>query len=748
MLTAPLFALLMLALPAALQDEPTRVGPAENGGVVVPTRQLLRPAGRSVAFGGRPVDLAVSPDGSTIFAQDNRGLVAIDADSWSVRQELPFPDGGGSMHGIAVSKDGTKVWATTAQTHLDEAAVAADGSLSWSRTIDLPGPDGEASHAGGIALSNDETTAYVALSRNNSVGVVDLEAGTLTAEIPVGVAPFDLALSADGSTLYVSNWGGRRPEAGERTAPSSGTPVLVDERGVASSGTVGKVDLTEGRMVAELATGLHPSDLILDRDRLYVANANSDTVGIIDASTFAELASVLVRPHPDLPFGSASNALAISDDGRTLFVANGGNNAVAALRLNDDRTDAQILGFLPTGWYPAALATAGGILYVANVKGVGSRAEPTREDGGRSVYAYLGTVDAIDHPADPARLAEATAMVIEDLRVPTLLRARERELARADVAPRPVPERLGEPSAFEHVVYVIKENRTYDQVFGDLDIGDGDPRLCIFGREASPNHHRLAEEFVLLDNFYCNGVLSADGHSWATEGNVTDHLEKSFGGFTRSYTFGDDPLTYSSTGFIWDNALLHGRSFRNYGEMDYAEPVPGDATFVQILDDYRNDAGAIRFTQTIGVEPLRKYTCPDFPGWNMRIPDVLRADRFLDELADFEESGDFPDLVIIYLPEDHGSGTTPDLPTPAAHMADNDLAVGRIVEGLSKSRYWPTTCVFVIEDDPQNGFDHVDGHRSICLVASPYTSAVPSSASSTTRPPSSTPSSASSGSRR
>jgi hypothetical protein len=365
------------------------------------------------------------------------------------------------------------------------------------------------------------------------------------------------------------------------------------------------------------------------------------------------------------------------------------------------------------------LATEGGDLFVANVKGFGSRRE-AREDGGRSVYAFQGVVSKVAIP-DRESLAALTAQVEEDARVPQILRAREKAERAEAVKPVPVPKRLGEPSVFDHVIYVIKENRTYDQVFGDIAKGDGDPKLCLFGREVTPNHHALAEQFVLLDNFYCNGVLSADGHAWATEGNVTDYLEKSFGGFTRSYTFGDDPLSYSSSGFLWDNILARGLSFRNYGEMAYTEPEPKDATFPRIYEDYRSGRRQIPLAQKIGVENLRRYSSPTYPGWNMNVPDVLRADAFLAELKGFEEGGDLPNLVILYLPQDHTSGTTAGMPTPRAHMADNDLAVGRVVEAVSKSRFWPKTCIFVIEDDPQDGFDHVDGHRSLCLVASPYT---------------------------
>jgi hypothetical protein len=232
----------------------------------------------------------------------------------------------------------------------------------------------------------------------------------------------------------------------------------------------------------------------------------------------------------------------------------------------------------------------------------------------------------------------------------------------------------------------------------------------------------LAEEFVLLDNYYCNGVCSADGHAWAMEGYATDYLEKSFGGWARSYPFsGDDPLSFAPTGFIWDQVLLHGLSFRNFGEMSRSEPRPAKATFLQIYHDYRDKTGKITFDHRIEIDTLRRYSCPDSPGWQMRIPDAIRADVFLKEFAGFEQRGDFPNLVIIFLPSDHTSGTRPGNPTPRAQVADNDLAVGRIAEKISQSRFWQKTCMFVIEDDPQNGFDHVDGHRSLCLVVSPYT---------------------------
>ena len=705
-----------LGAATCLGEEPMQVGARVGSAVVAPTGQLLRPAGETLEFAGRPVDLALSPDGATLYAKDNRGVVVVDVASWSVRQEASFPEGGGSMHGIAVSSSG-EVFATTAQSHLWQGSADAAGQLEWSPTRALASTHVEgAAHGAGMALGEGRHPDLLCMSRANTLAVLDADG--VADEIAVGVAPYDVVVSPDGSTAYVSNWGGRRPGADDLTAPSSGTDVVVDERGVGASGTVSIVDLAGRTVVAELAVGLHPSDMLLTRDgsRLYVANANSDTVSEIDTSARAVSRTIAARPDPRLGFGSMPNALALSDDEQTLYVACGGSNAVAVLSLDDAEPITR--GFIPAGWFPSALAVGDGYLYIANVKGVGSRSHQ-EGDNGWNVHRHRGSVQRVAVPVAADALAAHTRQVIDDGRVPHMLRAMER--AQSSAAPRPVPAEVGQPSVFEHVVYVIKENRTYDQMLGDMEQGNGDASLCIFGRDVTPNHHALAEQFVLLDNYYCNGVNSADGHSWTTEGNVTDHLEKSFGGFTRSYTWGNDALTYSSTGFIWDNVLAHGLSFRNFGEMDYAEPVPQDASFEAIYRDFVDEGGEIGFSQDIGIGRLASYSSPTYPGWNMRIPDVLRADRFLSELAGFEERGDLPNFSIVYLPNDHTSGTSPGAPTPRAQVADNDLALGRVVEGIAHSSFWPKTCIFVIEDDPQAGFDHVDGHRSLCLVVSPYT---------------------------
>jgi len=286
----------------------------------------------------------------------------------------------------------------------------------------------------------------------------------------------------------------------------------------------------------------------------------------------------------------------------------------------------------------------------------------------------------------------------------------------------PVPQLPNQTSLFKHVVYIIKENRTYDQVLGDMAQGDGDTSLVEFGREITPNHHLLAETFVLLDNFNCSGVLSADGHQWTDEAYATDYLEKSFGDFSRSYPYdGDDALAYASSGFIWDNVLNHGLTFRNYGEFADALIDPPSATFTDIYQDFLNGTNKIKIHSKANLSQLIPYLCPTYIGFPNKVSDQYRAGEFIKELREFEKNDNFPNFIIMLLPNDHTSGTRPGMPIPQAAVADNDLALGQIVEAISGSKFWNETCIFVTEDDPQAGLDHVDGHRTVGMVISPYT---------------------------
>lgn len=687
------------------------MGALPGGSIVTPTGEMLKPYGRTLEVSGRPVDAELSPDGKRLFVKDMGVLRVVDTGGWKQLQELPNA-GGASIYGMALSRNGSRVFVTSSTDQLRVYEKEASGSYKLGFSVKLPGPKGAGnSFPCGVALSADERTAYVALSRNNSLGVVDLESSKVVREIPVGIAPYDV-LRLNANMLAVTNQGGRHPRPGEETAPSADTPTPVNENGTAKTGSLSLVDLGQAKEVASIETGLQPTQMVRAGNALLVANANSDTLSVVDLATRKRLRDVVLKPDAKLPFGSMPCAIALSPDRKSAYVTLAGNNAVAMLDLKDPRQP-KVTGFIPTGWYPVGVVPFGNKLYVLNNKGIGSRTRRRPEAQGWNSHDHRGSLQWFSLPS-VAAMKSLTARVNNLGQYKGTLAAYERSGPYSGPAV-PIPAKLGQPSVFKHVIYVIKENRTYDQILGDMPQGDGDPRLCTFGRELSPNHHALAEQFVLLDNYYCNGVLSADGHSWATEGNVTPYLDRAFGGFNRSYTFGDDPITYSSSGFIWDQFLGAGLSFRNYGEMDYAEPPAGMDYFKQ-LEALKNDQKVV-YEQKIGIARLRRYSSRDYPGWNMAIPDIVRMDRFLREFREFETNGNLPNLTMIYLPQDHFGGPV----TSAAHMADNDLAIGMLVEAVSKSRFWKETVIFINEDDPQNGYDHVDGRRSICLVVSPYT---------------------------
>ncbi|RKY66989.1 MAG: hypothetical protein DRP97_07725, partial [Candidatus Latescibacterota bacterium] len=571
---------------------------------------------------------------------------------------------------------------------------------------------------GGMTLSADGSVLYVVLNRGNTLAVVDLKKKKVLRQIPVGIAPYEVVLT--GEKAYVSNWGGRRPREGDATYPSSGSEMVVDEEtGIAASGTVAVIDLQQGKVVKEIETGLHPGALLFNADstQLFVACASSDYVTVIDTRRDVVAGTISVHIDKDLPFGSAPNALLLSADGHTLFVANGTDNAVCVVDLQDPY---KIKGLIPTAWYPGALLLdrEHASLIVANIKGAGER-NMRADQRGYNTHNPLGSISFIPLPETQELQAMTATVRSNNDFVAVMKRLTGRKKRKEKV---PVPQFPGERSVFEHVIYIIKENRTYDQVFGDMPEGEGDTALVHFGEEVTPNHHALARQFVLLDNFYCSGAISADGHQWTDEAYVTDYLEKFFGDFPRSYPYdGDDPMAYSPTGFLWDNVLSHGLTFRNYGEYVSARIDPPDATFSEIWQDYRSGTDRIKIRARVNLPQLEPYTCPDYIGFPNKVSDQYRADVFIRELKTFEEKGEMPNLIILLLPNDHTSGTRPGRPTPRAAVADNDLALGRIVEAVSHSAFWHNTVILVTEDDPQAGLDHVDSHRTVGLVISPYT---------------------------
>jgi YVTN family beta-propeller protein len=694
------------------------VGLQPDGSILVPTNQLLRPAGFQIQFHGRPVDLALSPNGKWMAVLNKNHLELIQVNDRTIFQRLEIKKGG-SYNGLAFSEDGKKIYVSQSRNHIFIAEMDDDNVLRWVDEIKFSEAKvGGHPVPGGIILAEKENILYTTLNRSNSIAIVQLNNKSVK-EIPVGVAPYELVLFSP-QKAYVSNWGGRQPREGEITYKTSKSDILIDPKtGIANNGTVSIVDLTQEKEVKSIEVGLHPNAMVLspDKKHLFVACANSDIVSVIDTETDEVINEISVHFTQGLPFGSAPNALEISMDGKLLYIANGTDNAVCVIDLKDDN---KLLGFIPTGWYPGAiqLDQKEEFLFIANTKGIGSR-NLRADRPGYNTHGHMGTISVIPTP-NTEKLKSMTKIVKENNSFAQLVtELNKKETSSKKVA---VPQFPGQKSHFKHVVYIIKENRTYDQVFGDLPQGNGDSTLVHFGRKVTPNHHALAEEFVLMDNYYCSGVLSADGHQWTDEAYVTDYLEKFFGGFSRSYPYdGGDPLAYSPTGFIWDNVLKHGLTYRNYGEFVDAVIEPRGATFTEIYDDFLKGTGKIKIRAKSNLPQMEPYTCPTYIGFPNKVTDQYRAAEFIKELKGFEKNDNMPNFIIMLLPNDHTSGTRPGSATPEAAVADNDLALGKIVEALSNSKFWKETCIFVTEDDPQAGLDHVDGHRTVGLVISPYT---------------------------
>jgi YVTN family beta-propeller protein len=647
------------------------------------------------------------------------------------------PDGSAllSYTGLIFSRDGKQIYLSNVQGSIKVFSVKDDKQVIPSHVLRLPpanAPQRKPEIPSGLVFSATGDRLYVCGNLSNQLLELDPATGETLRSFPVGVAPYDVVLVR--GKAYVSNWGGRRPEPGDVVGPAGkGTTVRVDPvRHIASEGSVTVIDLASGQ-TKELIVGLHSSALAVSPDNAYVvcANAGSDTLSLIDTETDLISETVFVKQNPSDLFGASPNALVFDRSGERLYVANGTQNAIGVVHFEPkDRGETRLTGLIPVGWFPGALALhpTEPRLVVANIKGLPSQPKRQGDGEGYNTHQYQGSLSLFPIPGDD-QLPTLSERAARNMRYESIIQSRLE--ARPGQPPKAIPDRIGEPSLIEHVVYIIKENRTYDQVFGDIDRGNGDPNLCIFGRDITPNQHKLVDEFVLLDNTYCCGILSADGHNWSTTAIATDYLEKSFAGFPRSYPDGMeesdiDALAYSPAGFIWDNAIKHNIRIRNYGE--FMMPVvrwrdpnrKGAVDYMSCFKTWKGIEDLVIFESTPGIESIRPFSPTGYVGWNMSVPDQVRADYFLKELAEFEQQGSYPQLTIVCLPNDHTSGTAKNCPTPASCMADGDLAVGRMVEGLSRSPFWSRMAIFIIEDDPQAGWDHVSGYRTTAYVISPY----------------------------
>jgi YVTN family beta-propeller protein len=693
-----------LTLSAVLkgQEAPRYAGPVEEG-FLLPNGWVLKPAGRHVPLADLPLNIIPLSDNRHAFAAtagyNAHELALIDLheekviDRQAVRQ---------SWFGLATTPEADQIWWSGGG-----ANVLHTFHLSHRHLTRVSGPDpeprgrtAEPRHfRAGVAIDPARNRLYSLDIDAGTISALDLATGKECKSASAGTRPYDVVISRTGTQVFISDWASRA--------------VCV-------------LDPADLRTVAHIAVGEHPNQMVVHPtdDRIFIACASSNCVSVIDAKRGIVTETIETALFPRSPEGSTPDALAITADGKNLFVANADNNNVAVIDIGTPNRS-QVKGFVPTGWYPTAVAITpdGKQLLIGVGKGNQTKPNPlsrteiaTKTDeiavaNRRSLpFPYIGTTLSgsltIVPVPDDKTLARYTETVYQTCPYSDKL---------LSDAPYPektaIPTRVGDPSPIKHVLYIIKENRTYDQVFGDLTRGNGDPSLVMFGRDVTPNHHKLAEEFVLLDNLYCNGHVSADGHPWSTMAYNTDYIARNWA-LTYSGRAGvhDDDggnLANAPSGYLWDACARVGLTYRSYGEYGRRVSQP-DGSF-----------------KVDGAVPgLIGHMCPDYGVPKVigsRARDTDNADTFIRELADFEKSGTLPRFMVMSLGEDHTTGTRPGSYTPRACVASNDLALGRIVEAISHSKHWPEFAIFVIEDDAQNGPDHVDAHRTVGLVISPFT---------------------------
>ena len=755
--------------PKSRVDSPDRtVGPQQDGSIVASDNQTLTPAGKIIELGApvRAKSIALHPDRSkhtaaVLLMGSPQPVIVFNTETGQVLQRFipedasaasPKDRSPGSFTGITYSANGSKLLFSQDNNYVVIASVnKRTGLLSHEQRVALPQPpaDGRPYHnakainPGGIALSADGKRAYVALNAANTLGVIDLTASpaTLTAQIPVGNVPNTVLIR--GNYAYVSNEGGRPATDADFTNLSDGTPIVVDRTDAFTlTGTVSVVDLAAGKLVTSIPVGLHPAGMTIAGSNLYVANSYSDSLSIIDLdkNTVARTISLSV-PIASGVFGSGPDGVAVTDDGKA-YVTLGQANAVAVVNLQG-REPNPVIGYIPTAYFPTSIAYDKTLkqLVIADDKGLGSQGSSTTSKGvlGYNTHADMGVVNLIPEP-NALDLARLSKQVFNNNHwdLTTNIEVGKEYI---DPAAKPVavPVHIGEPSLIKHVFLIIKENRTYDQMLGDVAWGNGAPELAVFA-SALPNQHALVKRFPLLDNVYAPSRQSADGHPWIGMSGSFYSNDILSPDWIRSYPGGEaeDALTNTPQGFLWTAVEARGLTARLYGEWSSGTTVAKkpDGTAYTWTDFYNtslcqegrrptascivpNDAIHV----TSAIPSAAKIMDPHFPPFNLDIPDQYRANYWIKEFQRLDTAHQVPNLTILWLPDDHTAGTSTGHPLPINYQADNDLALGRVVDAISHSKVWADSAIFVEEDDSQGGTDHVDGHRQPVYIISPYTAA-------------------------
>jgi YVTN family beta-propeller protein len=778
-----------LSLPglAAAQSKPypTYVtGPQSNGSFVVGNGQVITPSGTQVDLGirVRAKAIALNPNRRTHTAAvltlgASEAVEVFDTDTGVVLQNFITlgTDSSGSYSGIAYSADGKNLVFSQDSSNVAVVKVNDDGLLGDDAQVSVP-PDQPVSpfikcfpnspigpylrpcgtfyspwtsYPGGVAFSGDGKSAYALLNQNNTLAKIDLTSKPkFVKEIRVGNAPHSIVV--DGATAYVSNEGGREATEADFQIYSAGTPIVADPVvGSSITGTVSVVDLTTMKVTNTISTGLHPTGMAIYGRSLLVANTYSDSISVIDMGSNQVLRTIDLSLPIGVPgegkpaYGAAPNSIAVDSQHGIAYVALYNANAIGVVDLSK-RATTPVLGMIPVAYAPASvvLDKANNTLIVANDKGVGARYSFECDYGvcDYNTHQDNGTVSIVPVP-DSGTLATMTAQVFENNHWDLVQNIQSASGGKPSTKPVAIPKNVGDPSLIKHVFLIIRENRTYDQILGDVAAGNGDPTLAVFGGKVTPNAHKLVKRFPLLDNFYDPSRQSADGHQWISEAMAPYADDIQSPDWNRSYPGGNagDSLAYTKKGFLWSEAAAKGLTVKIYGE--YVENdtflQPDGSTSEPSWSDFYADSQCFEggpacappgvagektlyHQNTVHAESsvpaVYQHLITNFPQFDLGIPDQFRVDLWVQDFKADVKAGTVPALSVLWVIDDHTGGP----PTPEAQQADNDLAIGRIIDYISHSNVWSTSAIFIEEDDAQNGVDHVDGHRSPGYIVSPF----------------------------
>jgi len=661
----------------------------ESNKVGLPNGWTLTPVGKQIELGDLPLNLVISHNKKLAAVSNNgQSTQTIDLIDLSLQRKIDSIEIPKSWYGLAFSSDDNTLYASGGHDNLIRIYKIKDGRMTSKDSIVLGKPWPNKIGIAGLAIDDkNKQQLYTVTREDKKLYVIDLKTKATKASYDLGAEGYTCQLSPDTKQLYISVWGGEK--------------ILV-------------WNVTQQKITKEITVGNHPNEITLSKNGkwLFVANANDNSVSIIDTKTGAVVETLNAALYPNAPSGSTSNAVALSPDSKTLYIANADNNCLAVFDVSSPGRSIS-KGFIPVGWYPTNVKVVGKTILVSNGKGLSSKANPqgpNPTDQKEKVDRHAGDLNKPKEIQYIAGLFKGTLSFISTPKPEELALysqavyhntpySKEKELQTEGEFGNPIPMKVGAPSPIKYVFYVIKENRTYDQVLGDVKQGNGDASLCLFGEKITPNQHKIVNEFVLLDNFYVDAEVSADGHNWSMGAYATDYLEKtwpsSYGG--RGGTYGGEgerEIANNKGGFIWDNAKRHQVSYRTYGEFaDKGKP---------------------------NVKSLEGHVATGYTSYDLSVADTTRIRQWKADFDQLIQKGEMPQLTTIRISNDHTEGMRAGKKSPYAHVADNDLAVGMFVDHISKSPIWKESAIFILEDDAQNGPDHVDAHRSPAYLISPY----------------------------